>query len=192
MEFKCKICGANGATVKRVKMHTGIYCTNCGSFVKLTDKEDKEIAFEYSPDKIGIKIKYIRDTPKLKPITIGNWIDLYVGEDTHIKHNEYACVPLGVAMQLPEGYEAIIAPRSSTFKRYGLIQVNGIGIIDESYNGDCDEWCMPVYALAGDVYITKGTRLCQFRVIKHQPVCFFDEVTTLGNTDRGGFGVTGL
>lgn len=193
MEFKCKICGANGATIRTVKNHKGIYCTNCSSFVELTNKEEpKDIGFN-DADKISIKVKYLRDIPKLKPITIGNWIDLYVGEDIVITQGECACIPLGVAMQLPEGYEAIIAPRSSTFKRYGLIQTNGIGIIDESYNGDGDEWCIPVYALGSDaVYIPKGTRICQFRVLKHQPICSFDEVTTLGNSDRGGFGVTGV
>ena len=138
-----------------------------------------------------IRIKYLRGVPRLTQIDNGDWVDLYTGEDTHIEHGEYKLIPLGVAMQLPHGYEAIVAPRSSTFKRYGLIQTNGLGIIDESYKGDNDEWHFPAYNLGEAVDIPKGTRICQFRIIIHQPALALNEYETLGNTDRGGFGSTG-
>jgi dUTP pyrophosphatase len=92
-------------------------------------------------------------------------------------------------MELPEGYEAILAPRSSTHK-YGILCANSIGIIDESYKGDNDEWHFPAYAVR-DTYITKNTRIAQFRIIKHQPEITLVEVDTLGNENRGGIGSTG-
>ena len=98
---------------------------------------------------------------------------------------------MGVAMQLPQGYEAILAPRSSTFKRYGLLQSNSIGIIDSTYNGDDDIWCMPVVATK-DIYIPKGTRICQFRIQKEQPKIHFVSVPSLGNENRNGFGSSGV
>ena len=138
-----------------------------------------------------IRVKYLRDVPRLTQLENGDWVDLCAGEDIHIEHGEYKHIPLGVAMQLPHGFEAILAPRSSTFKRYGLIQTNGIGIIDESYNGDNDEWLFPAYNLGEAVDIPKGTRICQFRIIIHQPALAINEYETLGNNDRGGFGSTG-
>lgn len=193
MDIKCKKCGCDNLTVKIVKMHTGIYCTKCGGFVKWANKDEARALALQNESYVEIKIKYLsKDIPHLKPLAVGDWIDLYAAEDVFIKQGEYANIPLGVAMQLPVGYEAIVAPRSSTFKRYGIIQTNGIGIIDESYNGDDDEWCLPVYALKGDVFILRGTRICQFRLFKHQPSCLFDEVTILGNKNRGGFGGTGV
>lgn len=137
-----------------------------------------------------INIKYLRDVPKLKKITQGDWIDLYVGEDIYMGRNEYKEIPLGIAMQLPEGYEALVAPRSSTFKRYKILLANSIGIIDESYCGDEDEWKFPAYATSG-TFIPKGTRICQFRIIRHQPKIEFNEVSHLNTVARGGLGSTG-
>lgn len=99
-------------------------------------------------------------------------------------------IPLGVAMELPHGYEALVAPRSSTFKKYGLILANSIGIIDESYKGDNDEWNFLALAVR-DTKIHKNERICQFRIIQHQPLIHLEEVETLGNADRGGIGSTG-
>jgi dUTP pyrophosphatase len=99
-------------------------------------------------------------------------------------------IPLGVAMELPMGYEALVAPRSSTFNKYGIILVNSIGVIDESYHGDGDEWHFLAYAIC-DTYIPKNERICQFRIIEHQPDVEMVEVETLGNADRGGIGSTG-
>jgi dUTP pyrophosphatase len=137
-----------------------------------------------------IKIKYI-DSPHLEQTARGNWIDLYLAEDTTFKAGEFKLCPLGVAMKLPHGYEALTAPRSSTFKRYGLIQTNSIGVIDSSYCGDTDQWMWPAIATR-DITIPKGTRLCQFRIIKSQPVIEFEEVNKLNSISRGGFGTSGV
>lgn len=137
-----------------------------------------------------IKIKYLRDIQKIEKFNTGDWIDLRAAETFHILKGEYALIPLGVAMQLPEGYEALVAPRSSTFKKYGIIQVNSIGVIDESYKGDCDEWHFPAYAVR-DTVIHKNERICQFRIIEHQPMIHLKEVDHLGNKNRGGIGSTG-
>ncbi|GIU69794.1 MAG: putative deoxyuridine 5'-triphosphate nucleotidohydrolase YncF [Candidatus Woesearchaeota archaeon] len=141
---------------------------------------------------IKIKIKYFKkDTNKLEKIDKGDWIDLFVSEDIEMNAGEFLLIPLGVAMELPEGYEAHVAPRSSTFKKYGLIQVNSIGIIDESYKGDDDQWYFPVLATR-DVSIPKNSRICQFRIIEKQPEVEFQEVEFLQNKNRGGFGSTGI
>ena len=119
----------------------------------------------------------------------GDWVDLRTAEDVALMPNTYWEISLGVAMKLPKGYEAIVAPRSSTFKKYGVIQVNSIGVIDETYCGEHDIWKMPVYSLRATV-IPKGTRIAQFRIIPHQPKIVFAE-GELGEHDRGGFGSTG-
>ena len=138
-----------------------------------------------------IKVKYLNDNvERIKPICNGDWIDLRAATSMHLFKDEYALIPLGVAMQLPKGYEAIIAPRSSSFKKWGFLQTNSIGVIDESYNGDGDQWLLSVYATR-DADIELNDRVCQFRIIKHQPKIQFTEVETLGNKDRGGFGSTG-
>lgn len=120
----------------------------------------------------------------------GDWIDLKSTEYIELKKGDFALIPLGVAMQLPYGYEAHLAPRSSTFKNYGLIQTNSVGIIDRSYCGDNDEWKMPVYATR-DTKIFAGDKICQFRIVKNQPNISFKIVNVLGNKDRNGFGSTG-
>lgn len=137
-----------------------------------------------------IKIKEITEGCMPKKINQGDWIDLYLAEDVELKKGEIAYIPLGVAMELPQGHEAIIANRSSTLKKYGLIAGSGIGIVDNSYKGDNDEWRWMVIA-SRDVSIKKGTRICQFRVIKNQPEIEFVKVDNLGNEDRGGYGSTG-
>ena len=137
-----------------------------------------------------IKIKYLRD---IQPVTIienGDWIDLRAAEDVYIEQGKFDLIPLGVAMELPKGYEAIVAPRSSTFMRYGILMANSIGVIDESYKGENDEWHFPAYAVRS-VYIHKNDRICQFRIIKHQPAIELVTVESLGNSDRGGLGSTG-
>lgn len=137
-----------------------------------------------------IKIRYLRDIQKIEKIGVGDWIDLRAAEDVTMKAGEYKMIPLGVAMELPEGYEALVAPRSSTFKKYGVILVNSIGVIDETYKGDNDEWQFLALAMR-DTEICKNERICQFRIIKHQPQIQLIEVETLGNPDRGGIGSTG-
>lgn len=137
-----------------------------------------------------IKIKYLRNIKKIERFNTGDWIDLRAAETFNIRKGEYALIPLGVAMELPEGYEALVVPRSSTFKKYGIIQVNSIGVIDESYKGDKDEWHFPAFALR-DTVIHKNERICQFRIIEHQPLVHLKEVEHLGNDNRGGIGSTG-
>lgn len=138
----------------------------------------------------SIKVKYFSD-PSIAKLQQGDWIDLMAEGDIELKKGDFDIIPLGVAMEPPRGYEALLVPRSSTFKKYGIIQTNGIGIIDESYCGDNDKWGMPVYATR-DTLIHRGDRIAQFRIIKHQPEIAFVEVEHLGNTDRGGFGSTGV
>lgn len=143
-----------------------------------------------------IHIKYIKDEfgrVKILPIdkiSIGDWIDLRSAEDVDLIKGEFKIIHLGVAMQLPEGYEAHIAPRSSTFKKWGIIQTNGVGVVDESYCGDNDEWGIPVLAMK-DTHIHKNDRICQFRIEKKMPKVSLIEVDRLDNPDRGGFGSTG-
>ena len=137
-----------------------------------------------------IKIKYLKDIQKIERFNVGDWIDLRAAETVVMKAGEYRMIPLGVAMELPKGYEAIIAPRSSTFKKYGIISANSIGIIDESFRGDGDEWNFLAYAVR-NTKIHKNERICQFRIIQHQPLIHLLEVESLGNEDRGGIGSTG-
>lgn len=120
-----------------------------------------------------------------------DWIDLRAAKEVHLKANEFALIPLGVAMKLPDGYEAHLIPRSSTFKNFGIIQANSIGIIDNSYCGDNDEWMFPAYALR-DTIIHLNDRICQFRIMKKQPYVQFNTVEKLEGPDRGGFGSTGI
>jgi dUTP pyrophosphatase len=140
-----------------------------------------------------IRIKYFND--KLEKLDYidgkSDWIDLRSAEDVDLKEGEFHLVPLGVAMQLPEGYEAHVVPRSSTFKKFGIIQTNHMGVIDGSYSGDNDQWFMPVMAMR-DTHISFNDRICQFRIIENQPKIVFDEREHLDGTDRGGFGSTGV
>lgn len=140
--------------------------------------------------KTQIKVKYFRGVQKIEKIEVGDWVDLRSAEDVEMKAGEFRMFPLGVAMQLPKGYEALVLPRSSTFNKYGVILVNSMGVIDESYCGDNDEWQFLAYALR-DTVIPKNERVCQFRIIEHQPSLEFVEVESLGNADRGGIGSTG-
>ncbi|MGP1434303.1 MAG: dUTP diphosphatase [Catonella sp.] len=139
-----------------------------------------------------IKIKYFTDEIEKLCYIAGNsdWIDLRVAENVTMKKGEFRLIRLGVAMELPEGYEAHVVPRSSTYKNFGLIQTNHMGVIDESYKGDADEWKWPALAMR-DTEVHVGDRLCQFRIMKHQPKINFLEVTSLENEDRGGFGTSG-
>lgn len=139
-----------------------------------------------------IKIKYFTDEiDKIEKIDKGDWIDLRAAETIELKTSEFKLIPLGVAMQLPEGYEAHMVPRSSTYKNFGIIQVNHFGVIDESYCGDNDQWHFPAYALR-DTVINMNDRICQFRIMEKQPQIHFEEVDFLGNEDRGGIGSTGV
>ena len=140
-----------------------------------------------------IRIRYFaEDAQRLEYIANkSDWIDLRAAQTVTLQAGDFALIPLGVAMELPEGYEGHLVPRSSTFKKWGILQTNSIGIIDHSYCGDQDEWKMPVYATR-DTVIEKGDRICQFRIAANQPALTFIEVESLENESRGGFGSTGV
>lgn len=119
-----------------------------------------------------------------------DWIDLKAAQDYELNQFEYTLINLGFALQLPDGYEAHIVPRSSTFKNFGILQTNSMGIIDNSYCGDEDYWKLPVIAMR-DTVIKKGDRICQFRIIEKMSNIEVEIVKTLGKENRGGFGSTG-
>ncbi|GFP74894.1 dUTP diphosphatase [Clostridium fungisolvens] len=160
-----------------------------------------------------IRIKYFEGATKLKKIEKGNWVDVYANKDVFIKVGERAMIPLGFALELPQGWEAHLAPRSSTFKTWGIIQTNSVGVVDDTYIGDNDQWHMPVYCLQGKhlekysevlsdeslcemesegTWIKSGDKIGQFRIMEVMPELEFEEVESFGNSDRGGFGSTGL
>lgn len=139
-----------------------------------------------------IKVKYF--TQDLEPLCYvdgkSDWIDLHTSETVTLNAGEFRLIPLGVAIALPEGYEAHIVPRSSTFKNYGILQTNSMGVVDFTYRGDGDQWYFPAYATR-DVIIEKNARICQFRIVENQPRLEFVAVEHLDSPDRGGFGSTG-
>lgn len=138
-----------------------------------------------------IKVKYhCSDIEKIRPSDKGDWIDLRAAEDVDLWAGEFKIISLGVSMKLPDGYEAHIVPRSSTFKNWGILQTNGMGIIDNSYSGDNDVWGMPVYATR-NTSIKMGDRICQFRIVEKMQKPAIIEAEHLDGTDRGGFGSTG-
>lgn len=143
----------------------------------------------------------------MEKIAKGNWIDVYSNKDIFVPVGERTMIPLGFALELPQGWEGHLAPRSSTFKTWGIIQTNHVGIVDDTYIGDNDQWHMPVYCLTKDckvnekevptvdgkegVWIKKGDKVGQFRIMEVMPDFTFEEVDSFGNADRGGFGSTG-
>lgn len=139
---------------------------------------------------LPIKINYHGTPYRLKQVKGSDWIDLYVVESYHLKAGEREYLNLGISMKLPEGYEAYIVPRSSTFKKYGILQTNSPAVIDNAYSGDNDIWKYPVYATR-EIWIPEGARVCQFRIQKSQPKVEFIEVDSLGEENRGGLGSTG-
>lgn len=137
-----------------------------------------------------IEVRYHGDQPKIEKLPQGDWIDLRAAEEVHLKAGEFRLISLGVSMRLPAGYEAHVLPRSSTFKKWGILQANSMGVIDESYCGDGDIWYFPAVALR-DTVIEKGDRICQFRIQKKMPRVELEPVEFLEGPDRGGIGSTG-
>lgn len=152
------------------------------------------IAEMVKPDSVKpleIKVKYFDPKiEKLQKISKGDWIDLRSAETVPIKKGEYVLIRLGVGMILPDGYEAHIVPRSSTPSKFGIVCANSMGIIDNSYSGDADQWRFPAVAIR-DTIIFKNDRICQFRIVKNQPDIIFNEVDHLEENSRGGIGSTG-
>lgn len=138
-----------------------------------------------------IKIKYFdQEIEKIQKISVGDWIDLRSAERVELKTGEYKLLRLGVGMILPDGYEAHVLPRSSTPSKFGIICANSMGVIDNSYSGDSDEWRFPAVAIR-DTVINKNDRICQFRIVKNQPGVIFEAVDHLNEVSRGGIGSTG-
>lgn len=147
-----------------------------------TEKMEEKLKVRYHSKEIE-KLTYIEGK--------GDWIDLRSAEERKLKKGEFCRISLGISVELPRGYEMLVTPRSSTFQNFGLIQPNSPGVVDESYCGDNDILMMPVYALR-DTEIHINDRICQFRILRHQPRLCFEEVESLENEDRGGFGATGI
>ena len=139
-----------------------------------------------------IRIKYFSEEIEKLSFIAGksDWVDLRAAKEVALKKGEFALIPLGVGMELPNGYEAHVIPRSSTYKNFGILQANSYGLVDESYCGDHDEWFFFFLSLR-DTVIHVNDRICQFRIMKHQPEIVFEETDTLSAEDRGGFGSTG-
>lgn len=141
---------------------------------------------------LKVQIKYKEEgLIPLGFITEGDWVDLRSAEDVELEAGEFRIISLGVCMKLPEGYEAHVVPRSSTFKNFGILQTNHMGVIDNSYCGENDIWRFPALAMRKTT-IHKNDRICQFRIVKKQPIFEFEEVTSLVDPSRGGFGSTGV
>lgn len=138
-----------------------------------------------------ILVKYHNpNLQKIEKVEQGDWVDLRAAETVELKKGDFRLISLGISVKLPKGYEAHIAPRSSTFKNWGILQVNSVGVVDESYCGEGDLWMMPVYATR-DTVISENDRICQFRIVKKMPELRITEVEALSGPDRGGFGSTG-
>jgi dUTP pyrophosphatase len=158
----------------------------------MTDKTIRAIRrmHKQNRDGVTIRIKTFGEQYMPKKISKGDWIDLRAHGDYAMKKGEQTFIKLGVCMELPNGYEGIVAPRSSTFKNFGILQTNSPGVIDHSFCGDNDEWGMSALAMR-DTVIHDGDRICQFRIQRSQPAIEFEKVEHLGNPDRGGWGSTG-
>ena len=144
------------------------------------------------PDSLKIKVKYFTDQIQhMEKIEKGDWIDLRAAETIRLKKGQFRLIPLGFAMEIPEGYEAHVSPRSSTFKNFKILQVNSVGVIDESYCGNEDQWFFPAYAME-DTIIRQNDRFCQFRLIEKMPKIEIEIVDDLGNENREGHGSTGV
>ena len=162
---------------------------NCESRVRFLN----ELLVEMESETMNIEIKYFADN--MEPLTYidgkSDWIDLRAAQDMTIAAGTYVAIPLGIGMKLPEGYEAHVVPRSSTFKNFGLLQTNSMGVIDETYCGDNDQWHFPAYATR-DTVVHKNDRICQFRIMEHQPTIEFTPVEHLADESRGGLGSSGI
>lgn len=138
-----------------------------------------------------IQIKYFDDgVERVHKFKVGDWIDLRCSQSVILKQGEYRLLKLGVGMILPKGYEAHVLARSSTPDKFGIVCANGMGVIDNSYSGDADEWKFPAVALRNTI-IEKGDRIAQFRIVKNQPKIRFMTVDMLNEMSRGGIGSTG-
>lgn len=139
---------------------------------------------------LDVRVKYFTDIEPLEQNDRGDWIDLRAAEDVYLKKGESKLIPLGVGMVLPAGLEAHVVPRSSTYKKWHILQTNHMGVIDNSFSGDEDQWKFPALAIE-DTVIRKGDRICQFRLVASQPKLNFITTDHLNEESRGGFGSSG-
>ena len=182
-----------------IKYCSNHYCSDCPvegckNFAECTKEElleyMKNAGLLKSKTK-KIKIKYFdQEIEQIQKINVGDWIDLRSAERVELKGGDYDLIRLGVGMILPDGYEAHVLPRSSTPSKFGIILANSMGVIDNSYSGDEDEWRFPAVAIR-DTVIEKGDRIAQFRIVKNQPAIEFEIVDHLNDISRGGIGSTG-
>ncbi len=141
---------------------------------------------------LKIKIKYFDpELERLQKISVGDWIDLRCSEEVSLKKGQQFYIPLGVAMELPQNYEAWLTSRSSMAKKFNIQHSDDMGIIDSSYCGPNDMWKLPVIALE-DTVIHKNDRICQFRIHEVMPEVELEEVAELTGPNRGGLGSTGV
>lgn len=186
---------ATGDKLPMVRFLPGTTIKTAGLFQIANEDTIAELE-KYLIDMLGprdgkvITVQYLNDSVKRLSIEKkGDWIDMYAAETVELKQGEHKLIHLGVAMKLPEGYEAHLVPRSSTFKKWGIIQANHVGIIDNSYSGPEDWWKMSVIAMR-DTVINKDDKICQFRIVERQPRIHFVE-GKMTDPSRGGFGSTG-
>jgi dUTP pyrophosphatase len=166
------------------------YCV----YVKFDDGETIGFTLDELEERpVRLKVRYFDPSMLRLELIEGksDWYDLRAAKGITYEAGEYLLIPLGIAVELPEGHEAHIVPRSSTFKSFGIIQTNSMGIVDESYCGDEDQWFMPAYALRAGV-IKQYDRICQFRTMRKMEPLEITEVSKLDNADRGGHGSTGV
>jgi dUTP pyrophosphatase len=194
----------NGDHIEELKKRLLGFNTNTEESINISDVFNLDyrtyLEKHSESNKLKMRIKYFEGATKLKKISKGNWIDVYANKDVFVPVGERAMIPLGFALELPQGWEGHLAPRSSTFKTWGIIQTNHVGIVDDTYIGDNDQWHMPVYCLKGQgfnddmiegTWINKGDKIGQFRIMEVMPEIEFEEVESFGNIDRGGFGTSG-
>ena len=180
-----------------IKMYKRMLC-DATDILALNDKcikLTKALLAKQYPNKLEIKIKYFdqeidQEIEQIQKISVGDWIDLRSAEKVELKAGEYKLLRMGVGMILPDGYEALVLPRASTPSKFGIIMANSMGVIDNSYSGDSDEWRFPAVAIR-DTVIEKGDRIAQFRIMKNQPGIKFEIVDHLNEVSRGGIGSTG-
>lgn len=180
-------------------MKNAVFSIDGVGMISVEDGPDMEVDLAYLEEKLSkafedvgmeIKVQYLNDNvTRLSVNTKGDWVDMYAAETVDMKQGEHKLIHLGVAMKLPEGYEAHLVPRSSTYKKWGIIQANHVGIIDNSYSGPEDWWKMSVIAMR-DTTIHAGDKICQFRIVERQPKLHFVE-GQMTDPSRGGFGSTG-
>lgn len=173
--------------------HKTLNATTCDvdSVIAIDDAHSVTAAkIEKNRKKAKIKIKYLPGATRMKKVEKGDLIDCYAYETVELKKGESALINLGFACELPQGYEAHLYPRSSTFKNFKVLMTNSVGLIDSSFCGENDIWKMAVYAIE-DTVIKAGERPCQFRIMECQPDIEFEEVDSLNNEERGGFGSSG-